>query len=156
LGCLLACGLAAPLPLSAEGWCDIVFKDVAQQAEIVVLARVDRARRALPELFVVETLKGECPLGHLGLTSRILEDYNMKDGDHVFVAMDAKRRPVGTARSLGVCTAVHVLPIRGGKLRSRDRLNYDSRSGSLTLDQIRHQLQRDLDQPSAHALLTGR
>jgi hypothetical protein len=152
LWCLLAGGFAVATHVGAGTWCDVVFKDVAREADIVVLARVEQAKGEVPTVHVVDVLKGNCGACEMHLDSQDLD--GVKDGDRLFVALDGDRRPVRGKRSLGFCGAISVLPIRGGKLRARDRLNYDSRAGGMTLDELREELSRDLAADSQSAQLS--
>ena len=80
----------------------------------------------------------------------------LRHEDHVLFALDGDLRPLRTTRSLGFCDAISVLPIRGKKLRGRDRLDYDSQSEGITLEELRDELSRDLADGSTHARLSGR
>jgi hypothetical protein len=150
----LACGLAAGAPVSAGAWCDVVFKDVAHEAEIVVLARVVKAKSEPAGIHVVDVLKGDCGQRLPKLDAVDLE--GLRHQDHVLVALDADLRPLRGTRSLGFCEAISVLPIRGKKLRGRDRLDYDSQSKPMTLEELRDELSRDLADGSTHARLADR
>jgi hypothetical protein len=152
-GCLLAGGFAAATHVGAGTWCDVVFKDVAREADIVVLARVEQAKDGAPTVHVVDVLKGSCGSCEVRLDPEDLD--GVKDGDRLFVALDRDHRPVRGKRSLGFCGAISVLPIRGGKLRSRDRLNYDSQAGGMTLDELREELSRELAAGSKSARLSA-
>jgi hypothetical protein len=154
--CTLACGLAAATPVFADAWCDVMFKDVAHEAQVVVLARVERAKGAPAVLRVDEVLKDESGHQVSVLPSEALEGHQVKHGDRVLVALDGDHRLVRVTRSLGGCAAISVLPIRGGKLRARDRVNYDSREGAITLDRIRQQLLDDFADDSRRARCSGR
>ena len=152
--CVTVCGLAVAAPLWAGGWCDVVFKDVARQAPIVVLARVERTKAAPPTLHVLEVLKDRSEQGFSRLPSRILDGQPIKHGDHVLVALGDDHRPVVATRGLGMCEAISVLTIRGGKLRSRDRVNYDSDVGAMTLEELREDLRGDLAPDSRQASIS--
>jgi hypothetical protein len=156
LVCAAICGLAFSAPLFAGTWCDVVFSDVAHDAGIVVLARVEKARGAAPVLHVAEVLKDRSESGFGRLPSRILDGIETKNGDHVLVALDEEQRLVVNAGGLGMCEAISVLVIRGGKLRSRDRVNYDSLTGTLTLEEIREQLRDDPTDAPRQASISGR
>ena len=61
----------------------------------------------------------------------------------MLLAVDAEGRPVQeSASGLGACAAVSVLPIRGGKLRARDRPSYDNLDGAMTLDELKAELRK--------------
>jgi hypothetical protein len=87
------------------------------------------------------------------LPALTLNGHRVKDGDHVLVALDGKHRLVRTTHGLGACLAISVLPIRGGKLRAQDRVNYDSGTRAMTLDQLREQLLNDVAADSTRAHL---
>ena len=62
----------------------------------------------------------------------------------VFLAASATSAMVLAGSVLGACLAISLLPIRNGKLRGRDRINYDYESDSLDIDQLRRRLLEDL------------
>lgn len=139
LQAIVACAaLASPAGAEAPGWCDLVFKDVAHDAHFVVLAEVHREKQASPTLHVVDVLKG--PRQAVAPQVEDPGDLGLEKAHHVLLALDEKQRPVGNGRSMGACTAISVLPIRDGKLRSRDRRNYDSGRGDMTLEELRQDL----------------
>jgi len=138
----IACALllASSARLSAEGWCDLVFTDVLDEADSVIIAGFRQKGADLPEFTVQEVLKGECTDAELDLDPEELEFYRLKDGDQLVLALTSYHQPVRVVDGLGGCTAVSILPIRGGKLRSRDRENYDFGGKSIPLDALRAQL----------------
>jgi hypothetical protein len=152
--CVLVCGLTAGAPVFAGAWCDVVFKDVAHEADVVLLGRVEKAKGGPTSVHVVEVLKGDCGRRLLELDAADLA--GLKHDDHVLVALDGELRPLRGTRTLGFCEAISVLPIRGRKLRGRDRLDYDSRSTGMSLEELRDELRRDLGDDSKHARLSGR
>jgi hypothetical protein len=130
---------------AAEGgaWCDVVFRDVARSAEVVVLAEAEPSGKP-PELRVVEVLKGgyERPTVEIGTERR--SQHRVKKGDHVFLALDGDLQPVGFVDGMGACFAVSVLRLREGKLRARDRLDYDYGREELSLDALTELIRQDL------------
>lgn len=136
----------------AGTWCDVVFKDVAHEAEIVLLARIEKTKGASASVRVVDVLKGDCGQRLPNLDPADLA--GLKHEDHVFVALDGDLRPLRGTRSLGFCEAISVLPVRNNKLRGRDRVNYDSQSKGITLEELRDELLRDLAEDSNHARLS--
>ncbi len=141
---VFVCGLAAMAPARAEGWCSVVFKDVAREAELVLLARVDGPKESPVRLSVVEVLKGEYRATGLALATHDAGLVPFKGGDILLLALDHRHRPVSGVRGLGACDPISMLLVRGGKLRARDRENYDSREGPLALDELRGELAREL------------
>ena len=138
---LLCAVLTAAVPATrADAWCDVVFKDVARSADIVLLAQVDKKKGEAPGLRVVEVFKGACEERTLNLQLEELAQSGVKDRDHVLLALTREMRLANDTRGLGACFAITVLPIRDGKLRARDRVNYDSRRGTMTLDELREEL----------------
>jgi hypothetical protein len=131
-----------------QGWCTLDFKDVAHEAHAVVLAEVPaevpaevrREKRAPRTLRVVEVLKGELPREELWIDPDDLGDRRIPRDGRVLLALDEDLLLVGSVKSMGACNAISVLPIHDGKLRSRDRSDYDSGSGAMTLEQVRRDL----------------
>jgi hypothetical protein len=124
----------------AEGWCDLVFKDVLDDASSVIIAEYRQVGKSAPKITVQEVLKGACTDEELDLDPDELAVYRFKNGDQLLVALTSYHQPVRVVRGLGGCTPVSVLPIRGGKLRARDRVNYDFMSKSITLSALRADL----------------
>ena len=149
---VLGWGLASSVAMASGSWCDVVFKDIAREADALVLTRVELVNEAPPLLHVVDVLKGEYPRGELALTGDALDGLRLKTGDQVLVALDGAHRQISTSRNLGMCDAISVLPIRGGKLRARDRLGYDSQRGGMTFNQLRQDLLETSAAQSAAAL----
>jgi hypothetical protein len=149
---VLGWGLASSMAMASGSWCDVVFKDIAREADVLVLTRVELVDEAPPLLHVVDVLKGEYRRAELVLTGDALNGLGLKTGDQVLVALDDNHRQISTSRSLGMCDAISVLPIRSGKLRARDRLDYDSRKGAMTLNQLRQDLLETSAAQSAAAL----
>jgi len=152
---LFAGGLAAVVAAPAGAWCDVVFKDVAQEAEVVLLGRIEKVKGGPTVVRVADILKGQYRESWLSLDPSDLDVDRLKHHDHVLVALDGSLEPLRQARGLGFCQPISVLPIRGGKLRSRERVDYDSLTGSLTLDAIRDELVRELGDGSRSARLSG-
>ena len=146
----LAYVLAGLVAQPAAAWCDLVFKDVAPLAEIVVLAEVRKPKDRHSELVPVEVLKGIYEKEILSLDPEELVA-GVKNGDQVILALTPEHTLVRDNQGLGLCSVINVLHIRDGKLRARDRQHYDSGSKALPLDQLREELIRDLSQP-AHPL----
>jgi hypothetical protein len=141
LFCLVACGLAVTPPSWAGSWCDVVFKDVARDATAVVLTRVENPKGEHPTLRIIDVIKGVCNEPAVSLAKRELERYELKRGDQVLLALDDDLLPIRATRGLGICEPVSLLPIRGGRLHSTDRLAYDNGRKAMTLDELRRQLQ---------------
>ena len=151
----LPCALAALIAQPAAAWCDLVFKDIAPRAELVVLAEVRVPEGRQPELVVVEALKGTCDQKTLSLDPGELVT-GIKRGDHVILALTSEHTLVRDNQGLGSCTVINVLHIRDGKLRARERQGYDSRHKVLSLDQLREELIRDLRPASNNSRLSAR
>jgi hypothetical protein len=100
---------------------------------------------------VVDVLKGDCERSVLSLDPEDLDPDSVRVGDHLLLALDRDLQPLQSARGLGFCSAISVLPIRGGKLRARERVNYDSERQKMTLDEIRDELSRWLADGSGAA-----
>lgn len=153
----LSCALAALIAQPAAAWCDLVFKDVAPQAQVVVLAEIRKPKGRQPELVVVEVFKGASEMQALSLDPEALVA-RTRHGDQVILALTSEHSLVNDNRGLGLCSVVNVLHIRGGKLRARDRQAYDNRRRAMPLEQLREELMRDLrtESPAAAAgLLLG-
>ncbi len=151
----LLCALAALIAQPAAAWCDLVFKDIAPLAEVVVLAKVQKPKGRQLELVVVEALKGTCEKKTLSLDAKELVA-GIKHGDQVILALTPEHTLVRDNQGLGSCTVINVLHIRDGKLRARDRQGYDSRRKALPLDQLREELIRDLRPVSDDTRLSAR
>ncbi len=122
------------------GWCDLLFKEVAEVTENIVIADYRKAGRGQPgSVTVVEVLKGEVPHGQ-SIDPQRLKSLRLKDGDRCVLALTPTYELVRYLRGMGACTAVSALPIRGGRLRSSDRSNYDGRRKPMSLDQLRQEL----------------
>lgn len=131
---------AVPAQLSAEGWCDVVFKDVLDEATSVIVAEYRDSAKTSPQIAIREVLKGSCTDAELDLDLEELATHRFKNGDRMIVALTSYHQPVRIVSGMGGCTAVSVLPIRGGKLRARDRMNYDFSSKSISFDALRAEL----------------
>lgn len=143
----LLCALAAS-SMAQASWCDQVFKDTAGAAPVVVVARIDAPKDGPPMLAVVETLKGTYDGLSLKVESDSVDSLGLRDGDQVLLALTRERVLYGDDSRMGVCSATNVLPIRKGKLRSRDRPSYDSQTGSMKLYELKKDLQRHLSTPA--------
>ena len=144
--------LASSVAMASGSWCDVVFKDIAREADALVLTQVELVDEAPPLLHVVDVLKGEYPRHELLLTGDALNGLRLKTGDQVLVALDDNHRQISTARNLGMCDAISVVAIRGGRLRARDRLGYDNQRGGMTFNQLRQDLLETSAAQSAAAL----
>jgi hypothetical protein len=131
----VAAGWAAAGP--GHAFCDLVFKDVAEYAPIVVLVEYRSPRQADPYLQVVEVLKGRTETEILQLGSKGLNLYKPAQGDRFLLALTRERRLVQTIAGMGACSAKSVLAIRKGKVRSIDRDNWDGSGKAPNLDQLR-------------------
>jgi len=125
---------------TAEGWCDLVFKDVVESAPTVIIARYHHAAKSRPSVTVVEVLKGDCTDDELDMDLEELKPYRLKNGDRLVVALTSHHQPIRVLGGLGGCTPVSILPIRGGKLRARERADYDFLTKSIALDDLRSEL----------------
>ena len=121
-----------------------MFKDIAPLAEVVVLAEVRKPKDRQPELVVLEVLKGDSDTKTLSLDPEELVA-GIRHGDQVILALTREHTLVRDNQGLGLCNVINVLHIRDGKLRARDRQGYDSRRKSMSLDQLREELIRDLE-----------
>jgi hypothetical protein len=137
---LLLLLLVVPLPLAAEGWCDLVFKDVLGEAASVIIARYRVEDGSRPSVSVQEVLKGACTDAQLDLDPDELARYRLKDGDQMVLALTPYHQPVRVLPAMGGCTPVSLLPIRNGKLRARERRQYDFSKRSLSLRALRAEL----------------
>lgn len=149
----LACLLVAAVSQPAGAWCDLVFKDVAGLADAVVLAEVRESPESedgTRQLDVIEVFKGGGVNDTLPLAPGDLAT-DVKPGEQVLLALTRDNRLVQGNQGLGICSAVSVLPIRGGKLRARDRPDYDSGSRSMSLERLR----RELSPASDESALAG-
>ncbi len=125
---------------SPVSWCELLFKEVAVAAENVVIADYRKASRGRPEsVTVVEILRGEVPQGQ-PIDPERLKSLRLKDGEQCVLALTSSFEPIRYLHGMGACTAVNALPIRGGRLRSRDRSNYDGGRKSMSLDELRTEL----------------
>jgi hypothetical protein len=134
----VAAGWAAAAP--GHAFCDLVFKDVAEYAPIVVLVEYRSPKRADPYLQIVEVLKGRTETEVLQLGSHGLSFYEPVHGDRFLLALTRERRLIKTVAGMGACSAKSVLAIRKGKVRSIDRDNWDGTGKAPNLDQLRTEL----------------
>ena len=151
----LPCVLAGLIAQPAAAWCDLVFKDIAPLAEVVILAEVRKPKDRQPELVPVEVLKGSYEKETLSLDPEKLVA-GVKNGDQVILALTPEHALVRDNQGLGLCSVINVLHIRDGKLRARDRQHYDSGSKALPLDRLREELIRDLRPVSDDTRLSAR
>ena len=135
-GVLACCFFAAP----AGAWCDLLFKDVAEGSDLIVLVEYSTMKHQPGRLSVVETIKGRA--GDLALTpARFgLERYEPRNGDQFLLALGRDGDLVRYIQGTGACSAISILPVRGGKLRARYRVDYDGASKAMSLDQLRAEL----------------
>ena len=132
--------LASVSAATAEGWCDLVFKDVVESASNVIIAHYQKTGKSEPSVTVVEVLKGGCTDDELDMDLEELGSYRLKDGDRLVLALTSYHQPIRLLVGLGGCTPVSILPIRGGKLRARERADYDLLTKSITLEALRSEL----------------
>jgi hypothetical protein len=133
---MLAAPAAAP---RAGGWCSLVFKEVAQIADIVVLARYEKGRPG-GEIVIVDVLKGEFPHAFLALQLDQLAIKDLRHRDHVLLALTRRHALVDGASGIGACSPVNAVAIHKGKLRGGDRESYDGRRATLRLDELAREL----------------
>lgn len=125
-----------------EGWCGFLFKDVAEAARIVLLAQYHASGVEPATVKVVEVLKGAFTERTLALDLAELRSLRLRDRDYLLLALAANREPIRTLPGKGACSTVPILPVRGGKLRARDRQDYDDQQKPMTLDELRVELAR--------------
>ena len=128
---------AAP---ASRAFCDFVFKDVAEHAPVVVLVEYQEAKGEEPILRVVEVLKGESDRETLRLGPHGLKVYDPSNGSQFLLALTHDHTLVKSVMGMGACTPISVLALRRGKLRGSERSNYDGESKSMTLEQLRADL----------------
>lgn len=138
--CAIALLVCAAAPPAAANWCELTFKEAALRADVVLLARYDAPSGRAPRLVPVEVLRGHGVPDSIGVFPAELRVRRPQHGDQFMLALNAKLQLIDYAMGLGVCSAVSVLPIRQGKLRSRDRANYDGQHSALTLEALRADL----------------
>ena len=114
-----------------------MFKDVASRSDIVLLVQVEKKKGEPGTLNVVEVFKGTFEYQTLYLNLAEIGPARIKDRDHLFLALTKNGRLVRHVPGMGACAAISAVAIRGGKLRPRDRLGYDSRRETLSLEELR-------------------
>jgi len=133
---LLGCA-AAP----ATAWCNLPFREVARQVDLVVLAEFRKPRGEPAEVLVVEVMRGESPRGPLQLDPDALDMFHPRDGNQFLLALNARLQLVQYLDRLGVCRPVNAVPLHKGRLSGRDRFEYyDNGDESMTLDELRADL----------------
>jgi len=132
--------LAVPASTPADGWCELVFKDVVEYASSVIIAEYHRGAKSAPTVTVAEVLEGACTDDELEMDLEELRRYRLKDGDKLVVALNAYHQPMRVVRDLAGCTPVSILPLRGGRLRARERPDYDFMSEAMSLEALRSEL----------------
>jgi hypothetical protein len=140
VACLIRLVLAASGDALASAWCELPFKAVAAGAPLLVHARVEPEGRAGVRLVVLDVLHGSADRATLRLASADLERYELRRGDHVVMALTERWQIFQGSGPLGACQPVSVLPLRGGRLRPRDRPSYDSGDGPLSMEQVLEEL----------------
>jgi len=131
-------GLGATIDVGA--FCDLMFKDVAENAAIVVLVEYRKPKGAEPYLSVAEVLKGHTESENLRLGEQGIKVYRPADGDRFLLALTADRTLVQAVAGMGFCTPRNVLAVGKSKIRTVDRRNWDGTATPPTLDQIRELL----------------
>jgi len=137
---LLALQVAPP----ADAWCDMVFKDVARKADVVLITRARAEKDGATELAVLDVIKGEYSAPTLEVSRDVLREYGIRAKDHVLLALGKDGQLVALSPGMGACFPVSLVRLRGEKLRGRDRVDYDSRREPMTLDELRLDLSRQL------------
>jgi hypothetical protein len=120
--------LAGFASASTGAFCELVFKDVAETAPVVVLAEYETSDAGEERLRVIEVVKGP-PTTEVRLRGGALHSYRPERGDRFLLALTRGRRLVEAVPGLGACRSRSVLAIRKGKVRAVDRRNWDG-SGS--------------------------
>jgi hypothetical protein len=127
----------------------VVFRDVAREAPVVVLARPAAGGPERREVELERVVKGRCERRRFILPEEIPGERPLRDGDLVLLALDRKLAPVRVLRSLGFCKPISILVLRGGKLRGTARADYDNGRGRLTLEAVIADLETLTDERSA-------
>ena len=131
-------GLGATINVGA--FCDLMFKDVAEHAAIVVLVEYRKPKGAAPYLSVAEVLKGHTTSESLRLGEQGLKTYKPADGDRFLLALTAERTLMQSVAGMGFCTPRNVLAVGKSKIRTVDRRNWDGTDTPRSIDQIRELL----------------
>lgn len=137
---LLGTALGSQSALAAGSWCDLLFKDVSATAPNVLIARYHAPKGQQARIELVEILKGACEGRILGVGAQALRAHQPRNGDLFLLALDAHHRLLNSMNQIGACSAISVLPVRGGLLRASDRADYDGGSRPMTLDELRGEL----------------
>jgi len=137
---LLQIVLALQIAPPANAWCDVVFKDVVREADVVLIARAEARKGEPVEFAIVDVMKGEFAEPILDVHREVLSEYGIRTKDHVLLALGKDGQLVSKAPGLGACFPVSLVRLRGEKLRGKDRVDYDSRREPMTLDELRRDL----------------
>ena len=126
--------------IDVGAFCELMFKDVAEHAAIVVLVEYRKPKGAEPYLHVAEVLKGATDTETLRLGRQGLRTYKPAHGDRFLLALTVDRTLVGSVFGMGSCVPRSVLAVGKGKVRAVDRSNWDGTDSPPTLDRIREHL----------------
>jgi hypothetical protein len=125
---------------SLANWCELTFKEAASRAQVILLVRYEAPPGGAPRLVPVEVLRGSDVREGIGVFPAELRARLPQHGDQFMLALNAKLQLIDYAIGLGACSAISVLPIHDGKLRSRDRVDYDGERRALSLEALRADL----------------
>ena len=131
----LVCFLATLASAPEAAWCDLLFKDVAGDAGLIVLVEYETTKGTTATIRVVETIKGDPGTIPVAAPAE-LELFGPRNGDRFMMALSEGGTWIRYVHGTGACAAISVLPIRGGKLRARHRSDYDGASRSMTLEEL--------------------
>jgi hypothetical protein len=121
-------------------WCDLPFKDIVHQVDLVVLAEYRKPRGKPAAVFPLQVFKGLPIAGPLALDPRELRGFRPRNGSLFLLALSKRHRLVQYLERLGACSPVNAVLLRGGKLRGEDRFNYDNGSEPMTLEEVKADL----------------
>ncbi len=138
---LLLAGLCVAMT-PVHAWCELVFKDIVDQAAVVVLAEYESPRGEQPRMRVVDTLHGEDAPAEVAFVPDEMARYRPRHGDRFVIALNDRGAPLRYVRGMGACSAISILPIKKGQLRAADRPAYDGSSKPMKLDELRREFER--------------
>jgi hypothetical protein len=147
-GLCFALGAAGAGP--EPGLCDLLFKDVAEDAPIVAILEYHATGPEPAWLEVVEVIKGPADRERRGPVAQRFAAYEPVEGDRFLAALTA-HHTLHESSSLGICTSITVLALRQDKLRGEERERYDGGRKALTLDEVRRDLAGRAADPNASA-----